>query len=236
MKFVTPPAAPKTNVLLYGAPKSGKSTAAASAPGPVLYLNTDLPNATWFAHRQHPGLLEVQYEGFHTMVEIVDSIQKKSLDPVPQTVVIDPVSELYRRLLEELSQRAVAPSLPTYGAVGVHVERFCRALCEADVNVVFICHDLPVKDESNGEVERLPATGTTNPALGRKLMGMVDIVGFTAVMEKDDGGHDYVAQLVNAKGRRGGDRFNVLGAFRPLDLAEWFSLCHDGADAPKEDA
>lgn len=92
------------------------------------------------------------------------------------------------------------------------------------VNVVLVAHDLPIKDEANGEVERLPATGTNNPALGRKLMGMVDIVGFTAVVEQSDGTYDYVAQLVNAKGRRGGDRFDVLGPFRKTDLAEWFAL------------
>jgi hypothetical protein len=231
MKLVTPPTGDKRSVLLYGPPKTGKTTGATSAPGPVLLLNADLPNASWFAHSRRPDLVEVGYESFkETLIAIGKAVADGDktfggLTPPIATLVVDPINEMYRRLLEELSQRAVSPSLPTYQAVSVHLERFCRALCETPAfNVVFVCHDLPVKDEAVGEVERLPATGTTNPALGRRLMGMVDIVGYTAVMQQEEGGdYLYVAQLVNAKGRRGGDRFDTLGPFREMDLTEWFA-------------
>lgn len=224
MKFVTPPKVPKRNVLLYGPPKTGKTRGATSAPGPVLLLNADLPNATWFAHSQQKRghIKEVQYEGFNTLLEIGTMVAKGEL-PF-ETIVIDPLGELYRRLLEEFSQRAISPSLPTYQAVSVHLERFCRALCESpDFNVVLVAHEHPVHDESNNTTEKLAWTGTKNPALGQKLMGMVDIVGFTAMIEAEDGNHQYVAQLINAKGRRGGDRFDSLGDFAPLDLAAWFA-------------
>lgn len=245
MKLVTPPAVPKRNVFLYGAPKSGKTTALASAPGPVLLVNCDLPNATWFAHHSRPeypdasDLYEVGYESFTaTMVGIGEGLRKNDLtfggavpEPV-QTIAVDPIGELYRLLLEELSDRAISPTLPTYQAVSTQIERWCRALCESQaVNAVFAAHDFPVHDEASDEVERLPWTGTKNPTLGRKLMSMVDIVGFTAVVEKDDGSHAYLAQLINAKGRRGGDRFDVLGDFAPLDLKEWFAL---GPNASEE--
>jgi hypothetical protein len=230
MRVVTPPTGQKRSVLLYGPPKTGKTAGAASAPGPVLLLNADLPNASWFAHSRREDLFEVEYESFkQTMVAIGKGVADDDLTfggmvPPIATIVVDPINEMYRHLLEELSGRAVSPSLPTYQATSVHLERWCRALCKAPtLNVVFVCHDLPVKDESNGDVERLPATGTNNPALGRRLMGMVDIVGFTAVQEVEGEGFRYVAQLVNAKGRRGGDRFDVLGPFREMDLSEWFA-------------
>jgi hypothetical protein len=230
MKLVTPPTGEKRSVLLYGPPKTGKTTGATSAPGPVLLLNADLPNASWFAHQQNDGLIEIAYEGFReTLVAVGKGIADQDLTfggltPPVATIVVDPINEMYRRLLEELSNRAVSPSLPTYQAVNVHLERWCRALCEAPApNVVFVCHDLPVKDESTEEVERLPATGTNNPALGRRLMSMVDVIGFTAVLEQEGEGYKYVAQLVNAKGRRGGDRFDSLGPFREMNLQEWFA-------------
>jgi hypothetical protein len=189
-----------------------------------------MPNASWFAHSRRDDLTEIHYESFkETLIPVGKAIADKDVTfggvtPPTATLVVDPVNELYRRLLEELSNRAVSPSLPTYQATGVHIERWCRALCETSImNVVFVCHDLPVKDETTGDVERLPATGTTNPALGRRLMGMVDIVGFTAVHEQEGEGFKYMAQLVNAKGRRGGDRFDSLGPFREMDLTEWFA-------------
>jgi hypothetical protein len=196
----------------------------------VLLLNADLPNASWFAHTRREDLYEIGYESFReTLIAIGKGVAEGDptfggLVPPIKTIVVDPINELYRHVLEELGQRAVSPSLPTYQATAVHIERFCRSLCQTPMmNAVFVCHDLPVKDESNDEVERLPATGTNNPALGRRLMGMVDIVGFTAVMEKEGEGYSYVAQLVNAKGRRGGDRFDALGPFREMDLTEWFA-------------
>jgi hypothetical protein len=230
LKVVDPPTGSKRSVLLYGPPKTGKTTGATSAPGPVLLLNADLPNASWFAHTRRDDLVEIGYESFKdTLIAVGKGIADNDptfggLTPPIATIVVDPINELYRHVLEELGQRAVSPSLPTYQATSVHLERFCRSLCQTPImNVVFVCHDLPVKDESSEEVERLPATGTNNPALGRRLMGMVDIVGFTAVLETEEEGFRYVAQLVNAKGRRGGDRFDSLGPFREMDLTEWFA-------------
>jgi hypothetical protein len=210
----------------------------------VLLVNCDLPNASWFAHRVTKDLIEVHYESFKdTMIAIAESLKKKDLTfgglskkPV-QTIVLDPVGELYRRMLEEFSQSAVSPSLPTYQAVQVHLERFCRFLCESqDVNFVMTAHEFPVQDESSGEVEKLLWAGTkaNSQSMSQKLMGMVDVVGYTAVVEKEGGGYEYVAQLVNGKGRRGGDRFDdLLGegeVSRPVNLAEWFAASPNQAE------
>lgn len=229
MKFVTPPAAPTRNILLYGPAKSGKTRAAVTSPGPVLLLNADLPNATWYAHATVPGFKEIEWEGWPTIVEIQDGANKGTL-PF-KTVVVDPVNELHGMLLDGLSRGAVSPSLPTYQAANVHVLRFCRALCRSPhVNVVLTCHESPVKDESTGIVEKLPASGTTNPALAQKLMAMVDVIGYTGVVE-EEGVVEYRAQLISGKGRRGGDRFDALGPWRTLDLGEWFRVMDEATAA-----
>jgi hypothetical protein len=138
-----------------------------------------------------------------------------------KSIVLDPVGEVYMRLLEDLSKRALRPSLPLRGDVSVHLERFCRWLCEAPVHAVFVAHEHSVKDEAAGVVEKLPWTGTNNPSFAEKLMAMVDVIGYTGVVQEEgDTEPRYMATLVNAEGRRGGNRFN-LGSARDVDLSEW---------------
>ena len=229
MRFVAPPSEAETyaNVLLYGPPKTGKTAGAATAPGAVLYINADLPNATAFAKSRDPEgrIMEVEIDGLDTLGEIANAATQ---NPTWDAVVVDPIGELHRRLLESASNRAVRPTLNQYGDVSTHLERFCRFMCEAPVNFIIVAHELQTKDEALGTIDRIPYTGTSNPALSQKLMGMVDILGYTGVVEQEDGGRQYVAQLVNEAGRRGGDRFNVLGEWRPIDLADWFEVagCH----------
>jgi len=222
---------PTVNIALIGQPKTGKSTAAASAPAPILYLNADLPTATRFARRRHEGVREVVIpveSGIPKPMKVLTGITHEVLSGSTEfkTVVVDPVGELHRLLLEEQSNRSTKPTLPTYGDVSIYVERFCRAMCEAPVNTVLVFHDLPIVDEATGEGIVLPFAGTTGKggiALGRKVLGLVDVIGYTGIDHRQDGPH-YMAQLTTNKGRPGGDRFGVLAneqGQRELDLSEW---------------
>jgi hypothetical protein len=235
LEFVEPSGDTYVNVLLYGAPKTGKTVGAATAPGPILYLNADRPNATRFAHA-HSGqeIREVKAEGLQTLIDVVGELMEKG--DAYNSVVVDPVGELYRVIIEGISGRAVRPKIQEYGDTGVHLERFCRALCELPFNVVFVLHETAVKDEDTGGFERLPYTGTNNPALAAKLMSMVDIIGYTGVVAGNDGEPPkYLAQLVNGGGRKGGDRFGALGAAREINISEWVDLAHKAIQAPSEE-
>jgi hypothetical protein len=250
MKIKEPPTTPPArNSLLFGPPKSGKTLMAAlTAPGPVAYLNADLDNATWLAHQLagEGQLLELEFEAdkpnpTHKLMTELETLANENKFGTVKSVVLDPINELYLRLLRELSQNAISPSLPTYQAVQTFVERLCRALCNCPgVNAVFVAHDLPVKDEGTGKVERLPSTGTTNPALGRKLMGMVDINAFLRPVDTDTG---QVFGAVVA------DRFNVLErqhveapseagelTFEALNLTRWFDRMAAAAPKTESDA
>jgi hypothetical protein len=246
-----PTAPPKRNVFLYGPPKSGKTLALVSAPGPIALLNADLENATYLAHQRsaegHLLELDLSPESekdtptLRTLLELEQIANARKFGTV-QTVGVDPVGELYLRLVRELSGNAISPAIQVYQQAGVFVERLCRALCTCpDVNVVICAHDHPMKDESTESVEVLPYTGSaTNPSLGRKIMSMVDVIGFTARVEQADGDPLFMAQLVNAKGRRGGDRFDVLakkenGYSRRLDLTEWFDALAELTSADSTD-
>jgi hypothetical protein len=216
----------RMNVLLYGSPKTGKTAGAATAPGPTLLVNADLPNASRIAHRvAGDRLRELAWpeEGgvLQTMIDVHHVVYGQ--DP-PDTVIVDTVGDLHRRLLEDLAKRAIRPTLNAYGDTIVHIERFCRMLCEAPVNAIFVAHEWPVHNE-DGTVDKLLWAGTksSSESFSQKLMGMVDVVGYTAIMDTQEG-RQYVAQLVTQSGRRGGDRFSALGDWQPVNIENWIRL------------
>jgi hypothetical protein len=230
---IEPAVLPSTaNLMLYGPPKTWKTAAALSAPGKLLLINADLPNAPRYALKQEQeragNLDRIDVAQFAGLDDLADIGRMALQGPAGgyYTYVLDPMGEAYRVLLEERSQKAVRPSLPQYGDVGVYLERFVRGMCEAPVNFIVIAHDMPIKDEDTGSVERLPNTGTSNPALGRKVMGMVDVLGYTGMRAEEGKPPEAVAQLVSGGGRHGGDRFGTLlepgTTWRSMNLAEWF--------------
>ena len=165
-------------------------------------------------------------EGLQTFTDVI--LRFRDGDAPEKTVVLDPVGDARRILLEEMSNRALRPPIQLQGDANIHIERFCRALCELDVNVVVVAHELATKDEEAGGFERVPFTGTKNPALGNQLIQMVDVIGYCGVVEGEDGADPrYMAQLISGNGRKGGDRFDVLGKARDLNLSEWHSLINE---------
>lgn len=239
LQFVDPSTSPPAvNVILFGAAGAGKSTGALSAPGPVLLLNAEGPGAVRFARDLYGDdhIREVQMTGQATL----DAVEGYLLagGEGEQTFVLDSLAEVFRVLLEEYSGGGKI-SLPNYGDASTRLERFCRALRDMPINVVLVAHELDVIDEQTGQIERVPFTGTSKPTLSKKLMGMVDVVGYCVRWERaSEDGVDpevrYVAQLVDGKGRRAKNRGGALGSSREVNLAEWIGVITGGAKDKKQ--
>jgi hypothetical protein len=246
MKFTTDKQRehPYANVLLMGRPKAGKTTGACSAPGMIGYLNCGEPNAVELGHELYGGggrIQEVDMSGSTKglLSEVMQSCYPAQGRPVIDTWVLDPVGDLHRRLLKELSGGAVRPHRDTYGDVAVLVEDFCRFMCEAPCNFVMVAHDWSAKPS---EEPAHPFTGTSNPAVGHKIMQMVDLIAYVGLVLDDQGRFQPMAQIVPTDERPVGvrGRFNRLltpevmaDGVVPLNLTEWLRIAEKWLGEPE---
>lgn len=220
LDFVQPSAvAPTLNILLYGPGGTGKTVNACSAPGPVLVGNAEGESALRFA-RGKWGDDKIHEKAIVTAKDLDDIYMHIREGCEEKTLVIDSVGEVYQRLVEELAGSGRA-SLQNYGDVNTKIERFVRAVKDLPINVVLIAHEQ--LDEDDGSTIKRPSTG--GKKLPEKLVAAVDVVGYCAVIpEGDDTPRRYVAQLVEANGRRAKDRSGALGKLRDIDLSEWIPV------------
>ena len=193
----------------------------------MLLLNAEGPDGPNYARAElGREIHEVEVTGYSPLEAAYFHLRDR-LGPEP-TVVVDSLGEIYRVLLEEISGKAIRPTLPQYGEAGVRLERFCRALRDLPHHVVYVAGERPIKDEESGGFERLPITGTSNPDLGQKVMAMATVTAYCGFLPPEGSGQGrWVAQLYNGSGRRGKDRTGHLmaaGGVLDVDLTEWVRL------------
>jgi hypothetical protein len=227
LDIVTPTSTHRFSALLYGPEGSRKSTAACSAPGPILYLNGDRRDGIRFARSLFPekDIREVRVTGVQTLAETIYYLREH---PEIETVALDTVGRIFDLVLRDQAKDDKRATLPEIGEVQTTIERFVETLIEEDVNVVLVCHDMTVDlsgAEHDGTLQReqMPMTGTSKPGFSQKLMRQVAVVAYCGVVGEGEQRRG-VAQLFAAGGRRCKDGTGALAGadgFRDLDLTEW---------------
>jgi len=239
--FVEAPPVPEhVNFLLYGPPKTGKSTAAATAPAPIMWVNAEGRNALHHARKtarlRRASIFEVEIRaGVNAQVELRKVLQhiRSGAEPRVQTVVVDTLAKIRNALVRQIVTPGARNSLQQYGEVARILREFVLALRDLPVNVVLIAH----QDVQDAEGERI-VQALIGGALTEEIPGEVDVVAYThSYKDEESGERRYVGQLVEAKGRIAGDRSGGLGAVRDLDLTEWLetyrrALAADESDLP----
>lgn len=242
-KQITMPTAPleptgdlrDRSILLYGMPKIGKSTFAASFPG-ALFLPCE-PGLNDLLHHQIPS--EGIIESWDEMLQAAALIAKG--DHPFKTVVIDTIDEAYRMCSEHVCrQRGVEfvgdlPRGKGYGMVNNEFMRVIRKLAGLPYGLILISHAKTRTVEVDG-VER-DVVGTTLSDSPKKLIdGFVDMILFADVEEETDkegGGKVYrrVLRTKPSKKFSAGDRTGRLPATIIMDPSDPFAGFKEAWDA-----
>jgi hypothetical protein len=238
LTFIDPPAAPDSfNVLLFGPVKQGKSTAAATSPGPLLWVNAEGPNSLDYARKiareRGTQILEVRIEQSGDARELLREVLryvKTPTGPAPATVVVDTIGKVREALARQLVTPGSSKSMQQWQQVATVLREFVRVLRDAPVNLVLIAHE-SVEDAEDERIVR-PLIGGV---LTEEIPGEVDVVAYVGTAIDDETGEvSYLGQLAPARGRRTGDRSGGLGRVRPLDLTEWLETYRAALGAPSD--
>jgi hypothetical protein len=208
------------NALIYGPAGSGKTTAAASAPGPIYVLNLEGQNALAYARRvaHERGVewnsLSVRHDqdprpALHELMSLATANNG--------TIVVDTFGKYRDQVARAIGGEQ--PSLPQWGQIGKSVMEAVRRLRDLPCNVVLICHE-EIKDSDDGDRIIRPLIGgrTTEDVLGE-----MDVIAYCRAVADEERGVRYLGQLVESKGRRAKDRSGALGVARDLDLTDWLA-------------
>jgi AAA domain len=215
------------NVLLFGETGAGKSTAAATAPGPIMWVNAEGPGALAYprkvARERDTKIYEarvprgVSPRGI--LRQVIEHV-RDGTEPKVQTVVVDTVAKVRDGLIRDMVHPGAKNTIQQFGEVAKVLEEFVVIMRDLPVNLVLLCHE----EISDVEGERIvePLIGG---ALTRKIPGDMDVMAYCgATRDAESGEIRYLGQLVAGKGRRAKDRSGGLGQVQPLDLTVWLGV------------
>lgn len=231
MKIPTATTKPKgaledQSILLYGMPKIGKSTMAASFPGAV-FLPFE-PGLNHLEHFQIPteGIIE-SWEEFLQAAALLAGGEHDF-----KTVVIDTVDIAYALCAEHVcSKRGVEYTGDMahgkgWALVAAEFMRVIRKLAGLPYGLVLISHAKVRTVEVNG-IEREHVTTTLTESARKVLAGLVDMILYVDVDEVNDegGGTRYRRVLRTKPSKRfdAGDRTGRLPAVIEMEKSDPFS-------------
>jgi hypothetical protein len=188
------------NAIIYGPPGAGKTTCAATAPGPILFADCD--QGLLALQNPDPNLIkdlginldELYFEPIKSFADMVNLIGKVGgecrADPNWWgTVVVDNLTELQRVLMNDILAQAdrVIPQLQDWNLILMQMQAIVRNLRNLPIHTVFLAHE---RQTDNG----------VGPALsGRieeELPGYVDTMARYTILEKPDPANKDVVKVI----------------------------------------
>ena len=163
---------PKLNVLLYGAPGTGKTTIAGTFPNPI-YLNIEAGVNTLVGQ----DIDFVTIEKWEDIKKIYNGLVDGSLKY--DSVIIDSVTELMKKRGEEILGARDQMAIRDWGILIKDIENVMRRFRDLPQHVLFIFSEEEGKD-GDRIIKRPSVSGRSLPTTA---CGFVDLVGYTKVIK-----------------------------------------------------
>ena len=177
------------NILVYGSPGVGKTTFAATAPRPILWLEAE---GGTNSIADPKGIDIVRMSGLESYREVLKYLHSK--DGHYKTVVIDSISETAAAILSEIMREVskqdmtrdeFAPQFSEWGKLTGVMRAILRSYRDLDTNVIFTALTREDKDDLTGRTSVKPKL---TPALAEDVLSFMDagIYLYTATPKKGE--------------------------------------------------
>lgn len=163
------------NVMIYGEPGVGKTTFAATAPRPILWLEAE---GGTHSISDTEGIDIVRVEGLESYREVLKFLHANPTKY--KTVVIDSLTETQAAILKEIMRKAARedmsrnefmPQFAEWGQVTGVMREIARAFRDLPMNTVITALTREDKDELTGKTRVRPRM---TPALSEELPAFMD--------------------------------------------------------------
>ena len=163
------------NILIYGAPGTGKTTFASTAPRNILWLEAE---GGTNSIEERKGIDIVRMEGLESYREVLRYVQGKP--DAYETLVIDSISETAAAVLAEIMQEAhrldpdkdeFIPQFPEWNKLTGVMRAILRAYRDLEVNVIFTALTREDTDELTAHTSVKPKL---TPALAEDVLSFMD--------------------------------------------------------------
>ncbi len=153
------------NMMVYGASGAGKTTLASTAAdlGKILYVDAEA-GAQFVDEKRAKNIDLVEMKNIETLDEVLKPENHKEYT----TIVLDSITEIMKKLVDEIKGGKDSPTLQDWGKIINNMESYFRKFRDLNKHVILVAMETE-KEDDNTILKRPSLSGKNLPA---------DIIGF----------------------------------------------------------